>query len=154
MWNGRPVGGGDNPAVPAYTREVPLLFGGFAPNALARMAKHGQGYVGGSMPPGMVADAFDKARAAWRDGGREGDPRLVAIVYYALGEPDTGRAKVGDYYSNLGELAKVVVDNVRTTPEAVRAAVKEFADLGADELIFNPATDEIDDVERLAEIVL
>lgn len=26
-------------------------------------------------------------------------------------------------------MAKVVVDNVRTTPEAVRAAITEFADL-------------------------
>ena len=77
-----------------------------------------------------------------------------ACVPYALGEPETGREKVGDYYSTMGDMAQVVVDNVRTTPEAVRTAVREFADLGADELIFNPATDEIDDVERLAEIVL
>jgi alkanesulfonate monooxygenase SsuD/methylene tetrahydromethanopterin reductase-like flavin-dependent oxidoreductase (luciferase family) len=154
VWNGKPVGGGDNPAVPPGTREVPLLFGGFAPNALARMAKWGQGYVGGSMPPAMVAGSFGQAREAWREGGRDGEPRLLAIVYFALGEPETGREKVGDYYSNMGDLAKVVVDNVRTTPEAVRAAVQEFADLGADELIFNPATDEIDDIERLAELVL
>jgi alkanesulfonate monooxygenase SsuD/methylene tetrahydromethanopterin reductase-like flavin-dependent oxidoreductase (luciferase family) len=31
IWQGGPVGGGPNPAVPAGTRELPLLFGGSAP---------------------------------------------------------------------------------------------------------------------------
>jgi len=154
VWTGKPVGGGDNPAVPPGTREVPLLFGGFAPKALARMAKWGVGYVGGSLPPELVAGAFEQARAAWREAGREGEPRLVAIAYFALGEPDTGRGKVRDYYSNIGDGADFVASGVRTTPEAVRDAVKGFADLGADELIFNPATDELDDIARLAELVL
>jgi alkanesulfonate monooxygenase SsuD/methylene tetrahydromethanopterin reductase-like flavin-dependent oxidoreductase (luciferase family) len=154
VWNGNPVGGGDNAAVPPGTREVPLLFGGIAPAALARMAKWGEGYIAGSVPPEMAAGSFEQARAAWRDGGRAGEPRLVAIVYFALGEPDTGREKVHDYYGNMGDVADFIVANVRTTPETVRDAVKAFADLGADELIFNPATDELDDVARLAELVL
>ena len=29
----------------------------------------------------------------------------------------------------------------------------DFGDMGADELVFNPATDNLDDVARLAEIV-
>ncbi|MEU4247685.1 LLM class flavin-dependent oxidoreductase [Amycolatopsis sp. NPDC026612] len=155
VWGGKPVGGGTNPAVPPGTRQVPLLFGGFAPKALARMAKWGEGYVGGSVPPEMVAGAFDQARAAWREAGREGEPRLVAITYFALGEPDTGRGNVHDYYSYLGDdSAGFISSGVRTTPDAVREAVQAFGDLGADELIFNPGTDDLDDIARLAELVL
>ncbi|HKN50991.1 MAG TPA: LLM class flavin-dependent oxidoreductase [Amycolatopsis sp.] len=155
VWRGEPVGGGENPAVPPGTREVPLLFGGFAPGALARMARWGVGYVGGSMPPEMVAESFENARAAWREAGREGEPRLVAIAYFALGDPESGRANVGDYYSNMGEDgAAFIASGVRTTPDEVRGAVKAFGDLGADELIFNPATDNLDDLSRLAEVVL
>ncbi|MFE0025757.1 LLM class flavin-dependent oxidoreductase [Amycolatopsis sp. NPDC059021] len=154
VWRGEPVGGGENAAVPPGTREVPLLFGGFAPAALARMAKWGQGYVGGSMPPEMVAESFEHARAAWREAGREGEPRLVAITYFALGEPDTGRGKVRDYYSNMGDMADFIASGVRTTPEEVRDAVKAFGDIGADELIFNPATENLDDLARLADLVL
>jgi alkanesulfonate monooxygenase SsuD/methylene tetrahydromethanopterin reductase-like flavin-dependent oxidoreductase (luciferase family) len=154
VWTGKPVGGGDNPGVPAGTREVPLLFGGFAPAALARMAKWGQGYVAGSVPPEMAGGSFELARAAWRDAGREGEPRLVAIAYFALGEPETGRANVRDYYDGAGDFTDLVAGSVRTTPEALREAVKAFGDLGADELIFNPTTDDLDDVARLAEIVL
>ncbi len=142
VWTGNPVGGGDNPAVPPGTREVPLLFGGFAPAALARMAKWGQGYVAGSVPPEMAAGSFEQDRAA------------CAITYFALGEPETGRAKVRDYYGGTTDFADLVAGSLRTTPEAMRDAVKAFGDLGADELIFNPTTDDLDDVARLAEVVL
>jgi hypothetical protein len=36
----------------------------------------------------------------------------------------------------------------------VEAAISSFADIGADELIFNPGTDDPEDVARLAEIAL
>src|SRR6266568_3150807 len=58
IWQGEPVGGGPNPAVPADTRQIPMLFGASAPAAMARMAKWGIGYIGGSVPAAMVADSF------------------------------------------------------------------------------------------------
>lgn len=154
VWKGEPVGGGDNAAVPTGTRPVPLMFGGIAPAALARMAKWGQGYVGPSAPASMVADGFAGARAAWKAAGREGEPRLVAIAYFGLGDPDKGARNVGDYYSVHGDFAKVVVDNLARTPEQVREVVKSFEAIGAEELILNPTIDDPDEVERLAEVVL
>ena len=70
-----------------------------APSALARMAKWGEGYIGASVPAAMVAEAFDGARAAWKEAGRGGSPRLVAICYFALGDGEAGVANAGDYYS-------------------------------------------------------
>jgi alkanesulfonate monooxygenase SsuD/methylene tetrahydromethanopterin reductase-like flavin-dependent oxidoreductase (luciferase family) len=154
VWSGEPVGGGDNPAVRPGTRQIPILFGGMSPAAFARMARWGKGYVAGSVPAEMAAGGFDQARAAWKEAGREGDPYLLGIAYYALTDPDTGRTKVGDYYSNVPEFAQMVVNGMHDTPEALRGVVKAFADIGADELILNPTTDEIDDVNRLAEILL
>jgi alkanesulfonate monooxygenase SsuD/methylene tetrahydromethanopterin reductase-like flavin-dependent oxidoreductase (luciferase family) len=154
VWTGQPVGGGDNPGVPAGSREVPMLFGGSAPASFARMARWGQGYVAGSLPPGWVAGQFEQARTAWRDAGRPGEPRLVAIAYFALGDADQGRANVHDYYSVMGEFADQVAAGLSGTPDAVRATMAGFADLGADELIFNPGTDDIDEIERLADVVL
>ncbi len=154
VWRGEPIGG-TNAAVPGGTRQVPLLFGGFAPPALERMARWGEGYVGASMPAAKVADTFDRARAAWNDAGREGSPRLVAIAYYALGDVDKGRANVRDYYSASGaEIADATASGVHGGPEAVKAAVGEFARMGADELIFNPTLDDLDEIARLADAVL
>jgi alkanesulfonate monooxygenase SsuD/methylene tetrahydromethanopterin reductase-like flavin-dependent oxidoreductase (luciferase family) len=155
IWRGKPIDGSSTPSVPAGTREIPLLFGAMAPAAFERMARWGEGYIGPSAPTDMVARQFDAARDAWRKAGREGSPRLVAIAYFALGDADKGREKVYDYYSVSGaELATMISTGVRDSVQAVKDAVRDFADLGADEIIFNPATDDISEVDRLAEAVL
>lgn len=155
VWQGKPFGAGDNPAVTPGTRDIPLLFGAVAPAAFERMARWGQGYIGGSFPPEMVAGAFDSARDAWRKAAREGSPRLVAISYFALGDPETGRAKIYDYYRVSGdEIASIVASGVRADAQAVKEAVTAYQDLGVDELIFNPSIDDASEVSRLAEIVL
>jgi hypothetical protein len=38
VWRGEPFNGGTNPAVPTGTRQIPLMFGGFAPAVMNRMA--------------------------------------------------------------------------------------------------------------------
>lgn len=154
VWRGEPVGGGENAAVPAGTREIPMLFGGNAPAALARMARWGEGYIGGTMPAAMVAGSFDAARAAWTENGRPGAPKIVALAYFALGDPEQGRANVLDYYSVFGDFAAAVAAGVRTTPDEVRQVVKDFDGIGADELIFATSTDNLDDIAALAEAVL
>ncbi|MEU4671843.1 hypothetical protein AB0F91_28670 [Amycolatopsis sp. NPDC023774] len=154
MWTGQPVGGGNNPGVPAGTHEVPMLFGGMAPASFTRMAKWGQGDIAGSLPAQFVADHFEQARAAWKDSGRAGQPHPVALAYFALGDPDQGRANVGDYYAGAGEFTDLVMSGVCGTPEMLKSTITSFADLGLDELIFNPGTDDVDDIKRLADAVL
>lgn len=155
IWEGKAVGGGPNPAVPSGSRQIPLLFGGFAPAALDRMARWGEGYVGGSMPAPAVAPTFDAAREAWQRAGREGSPRLVALAYFALGDPEAGKRNVYDYYSTAGEeFATVVSGAVCGSAEDLRNTITAYGDLGADEIMFNSATDDPDEIARLAEIVL
>ena len=141
--------------MPAGTREVPLLFGALAPKAMARMARWGQGYIGASFPAAMVEPFFDQARLAWTDAGREGSPRLVALAYYAFGDVDQGRANVFDYYRLLGkETADMVSGTFPANADSVRDVVKQFDDLGADELIFNTTVPELDQIAQLADAVL
>jgi alkanesulfonate monooxygenase SsuD/methylene tetrahydromethanopterin reductase-like flavin-dependent oxidoreductase (luciferase family) len=155
VWQGSPYAGGDNPAVPRGTREVPLLFGAGSPAAFERMARWGVGYIAPSLPPEAVAGTFDMARSAWREAGRAGEPRLVAIGYFATGDAEAGRGNVRDYYRNFGdEAADMIAGALRGTKESILEAVAAFRDLGADELILNPGTDDIDEVSRLADIVL
>jgi alkanesulfonate monooxygenase SsuD/methylene tetrahydromethanopterin reductase-like flavin-dependent oxidoreductase (luciferase family) len=154
VWAGEPVGGGTNAAVPAGTRQVPLMFGGIAPAALARMAKHGIGYVGASFPAAMVAGTFDAARAAWKQAGRDGEPKLTAIAYFAFDDFEAGRGNVYDYYSVAGDqIASMVADNTSFGADRVRETMKAFEALGADELIFNPTVPDLGQVSKLAEVV-
>ncbi|WP_405165549.1 LLM class flavin-dependent oxidoreductase [Nocardia sp. NBC_01499] len=155
VWLGEPVGGGPNPAVPAGTRQVPLLFGGSAPAALNRMARWGEGYIGFSLPVSSVRPSFDAARDAWQRVGRAGEPRLVALVYFALGDGDAGKRNIHDYYIAKGaETAALVTGTVCDSPEKLEQALSSFADIGATDIIFNTGTDDLDDIERLADAVL
>ena len=119
------------------------------------MARWGDGYIGGSLPAPMIAPTFDAASQAWHRAGRAGSPRLVALGYYALGEPDTGKRNVYDYYRVAGhDMADTIAGAVCDSAATVEAAISSFADIGADELIFNPETDDPENVAGLAEIAL
>jgi alkanesulfonate monooxygenase SsuD/methylene tetrahydromethanopterin reductase-like flavin-dependent oxidoreductase (luciferase family) len=154
VWKGEPVGGGDNPAVPTGTRPVPLLFGGMAPASFNRLAKWGQGWVAPSVAPEVAAQGFDATRAAWKAAGRDGEPRLVGINYVALGDPEKGLANVHDYYSVSPAFLDMVTAATNQSADQLRETVKKFAALGIDELILNPGTDDLDEIERIAEVVL
>nr|CEL23562.1 hypothetical protein [Kibdelosporangium sp. MJ126-NF4] len=42
---------------------------------------------------------------------------------------------------------------LRTTRETIQQSVTEYTDLGVDEIIFVPATDDLDEVTRLADVI-
>ncbi|MFB9474222.1 LLM class flavin-dependent oxidoreductase [Nonomuraea salmonea] len=152
IWGGAPVGNGPNPAVPSGTRQVPMLFGGYSARALDRMVRWGEGYIGGSLPPAMTAPSFEAAKRAWREAGRQGAPKLVVLCYFALGDTETGRANIHDFY----RLApKDIATNavLCTTPKMIKESVAAYTDLGLDEIIFVPATDDLDEIARLADLV-
>ncbi|MGW7544286.1 LLM class flavin-dependent oxidoreductase [Streptomyces sp. NPDC054770] len=155
VWRGETPAGCDNPLVPEGSREVPVLFGGMVQASYDRVARSGRGYIGASLPVGMVAGAFDGVRAAWKEAGRQGAPYLVAIAYYAIADAERGRANVYDYYSSAGaDVAGLITSTVSGGADAVKATVEEFEAIGADELILNPTNDDLDEIQRVAEIVL
>ena len=155
VWDGRPVGGGPNPAVTPGTRQIPLVFGGMVAATFERVARSGVGYVGGSAPAPMIAPSFQATRAAWAEADREGSPYLIAIAYFAISDGELGRANVWDYYSAQGEeFARFFADAVSVGPDEIKRTVASFADIGADELILNPAVGDLEEISRLAEIVL
>ena len=89
----------------------------------------------------MVAPMFESARQAWRDAGRDGSPRLVAIGYFAFEDVSAGRRNVSNYYQATGaEFAEAQATRVNVGPDGVKSAVATFEALGADELILHPAS--------------
>jgi alkanesulfonate monooxygenase SsuD/methylene tetrahydromethanopterin reductase-like flavin-dependent oxidoreductase (luciferase family) len=152
VWRGEPVGGGVNPAVPAGTRAVPMLFGGLVPASFRRMAKWGEGYIAGSLPAAAVEPFFTSARQAWQEEGREGSPKLVAIAYFVLGDVEGGRNNVRDYYAASGaDFANTVAAGANASADEVKATIESFQAIGADELIFLPGSPDLGEVGKLAE---
>jgi alkanesulfonate monooxygenase SsuD/methylene tetrahydromethanopterin reductase-like flavin-dependent oxidoreductase (luciferase family) len=119
------------------------------------VARLADGYIGGAVPAPMVAPSFDAVRAIWTEAGRAGSPRLVAVAYYAFDDIDQGRANVWGYYSSAGDqFAGLLTGNVSHGADGVKATIAAFDEIGADELIFNPAVSDPAEIDRLAEVVL
>jgi len=139
---------------PAQAGGPELLIGGYTPVSIRRVGRWGDGFIsGGVRDPEQVRQLFDLAEGSWRDEGREGKPRLVASLYYALG-PNAGRGGdyIRDYYSYFGPGADDMARSIPSSPEAIEGLIRGFSDAGADEVVCWPTVAELDQVERLAEI--
>jgi len=157
-WRGEPIGGAGKPICPAPVNDgrIPILIGGTGGKAVRRAAAFGAGWTAGGGGPDMAAPMVDRVRAAWKEAGREGEPRLAALAYYSLGgdaEADS-RAYLRDYYGFLGEWADRIADGALRSGAAIRDAVRTFEDIGITEFYFDPTAASLDQVDRLADLVL
>lgn len=131
----------------------PLLIGGGSAAAFRRMTEFGAGWILGGGGPGAFAAAADQAGGSWRDAGREGEPRLVAIGYVSLGDDAGGHAQryLGDYYGFVGDFVDRIVAGALTTQQKVADAVAGFTAAGCDELILFPCNPDIRQVALIAD---
>jgi alkanesulfonate monooxygenase SsuD/methylene tetrahydromethanopterin reductase-like flavin-dependent oxidoreductase (luciferase family) len=75
-----------------------LLFGAFAPVALERVARWGDGFLCAASPS-WAGPLVESVRQSWRDAGRSGSPRVVGQVNVAVGPSstiDAARRAIGD----------------------------------------------------------
>ncbi len=131
-----------------------LLVGGLSGRGMARMARHGDGYVHGGGPPRAFARAADAARAAWSDAGRPGRPALWGQGYFALGEEKAGADYLRDYYAFTGPFAEKIAAGNLTTPQAVIDFARGYEEAGCDELVLLPTVADLAQLDRLADVVL
>jgi alkanesulfonate monooxygenase SsuD/methylene tetrahydromethanopterin reductase-like flavin-dependent oxidoreductase (luciferase family) len=130
-----------------------LLVGGASGAAFARAARYADGYAHGGGPPRAFASAAARARAAWRDLGRPGEPLLWGQAYFALGEEERGAAYLRDYYAFTGQFAEKVVAASLTSAREIRDLIRGYEEEGCDELVLLPTVGELEQLDRLAEVV-
>jgi alkanesulfonate monooxygenase SsuD/methylene tetrahydromethanopterin reductase-like flavin-dependent oxidoreductase (luciferase family) len=133
-----------------------MLIGGYVPAIAARIAKWGDGYMapGGGEPKAMLT-MWRNVERLWRETGRTGTPRWVGASYYALGANAADHAQ-RYITANYGYNPELAAKRLRTLPASVSAvedAIKRQADMGVDEFILRPCTDELAQMDLLAEIV-
>jgi alkanesulfonate monooxygenase SsuD/methylene tetrahydromethanopterin reductase-like flavin-dependent oxidoreductase (luciferase family) len=157
VWSGQPVSDEVGPMGPPPARPggPELLIGGYSPAAISRVGRWGDGFISGGIPdPEQVRQMFDVAEESWRAEGREGRPRLVACLYYALGpNADRGGDYIRDYYSYFGPAADDMARSIPSSPETIERLIRGLGDVGADEVICWPTVAELDQVDQLAELV-
>jgi len=157
-WGGAPVveGGPAGTPAPVNDGRVPILIGGGSKAAIRRAVRWGAGFTIGGAPAAMAAPYVTRVRAAWAEAGREGEPRVAVLAYFGLGSAaeEDSRGYLRHYYGFLGDHAGMIADSALRTEDAVKTAVEDFAGIGVTELYFDPTTPDLDQIDRLADIVL
>jgi alkanesulfonate monooxygenase SsuD/methylene tetrahydromethanopterin reductase-like flavin-dependent oxidoreductase (luciferase family) len=132
-----------------------LLIGGGADVVYRRAARYADGWTFGGGPPERFAEAVPKLKAEWEKAGREGEPRKVALCYYALGSDPEGQAEntLGDYYAFLGDYSRQIVGGAAKDAGTLQAYLQGFEEAGADELICFPTSTDPEQVDLLAKAI-
>lgn len=136
-----------------------LLAGAQGPKSTRLAATWADGISGFTFDLNMQAqkEAFDLARAVFKEEGRPA-PRLATAFWFAIG--DNARPQVQKHlrhYMNWIDKAALeamlpTVGFAGTAAE-LKETLKRIADLGADETVLIPTSDDIDQVKRAADII-
>jgi alkanesulfonate monooxygenase SsuD/methylene tetrahydromethanopterin reductase-like flavin-dependent oxidoreductase (luciferase family) len=147
IWDGDEVG----PSIAGAPR---LIAGGHADASYARAARFGDGWIAAGSGPDQAREGAEKARAAWREASREGQPHIMALAYFSLGEraEEDVRENLMDYYAWLGEdIARMIGGSAAKDAETVAEYVAAYEELGCDELVFCPSSSDPQQVDLLAD---
>ncbi len=158
IWSGEVMGeGGAGPMGPAPVRPggPEVLIGAGAPQAVRRVGRHADGFIAAAGNAAAVEQLYQVALDSWEAEGRSGKPRLAGVASYALGPnaADQVGGYIRHYYSFLGDAAEQMARNAISSPEAVKDAIRDMEGIGMDEVVFLPSVAEMDQLERLADII-
>ena len=149
LWQGESRGhaGGVGPKPePAPT----VIVGGGVEASFKRAAKYGAGWIMGGGTPDQFREGAAGVREAWKAAGRDGEPRLMALVYYSLGQNSKqGVENIRHYYDWLGEYGDQIAASVATDADTVKQYVSAFEEAGCDELLMFAGSGDPDQVSEL-----
>ena len=146
--------GGLGPA-PSGAQRPRVLVGGTVDAAFRRAAQFGDGWTAGGGGPEAFGQNRQKAVEAWKAEGRDGEPRTMALFYFALGDDPEGDAQraLGDYYS-YAPYADQIVQSAAKDEDTVRGYLAAYEEAGCDEVICFPASADPAQVDLLARAAL
>jgi alkanesulfonate monooxygenase SsuD/methylene tetrahydromethanopterin reductase-like flavin-dependent oxidoreductase (luciferase family) len=153
IWNGEEKGLA-GPVGPNLDTPPELILGGSVDASFRRAAEFGSGWIMGGGSPDQFREGLEKLKAAWQAAGRSGEPRTMALSYFALGSDAERNADtyLRDYYAFLGEdLAGMIAGSAAKDADTVKQYVAAFEQSGCDELVFFPSNSDPEQVDLLTE---
>jgi alkanesulfonate monooxygenase SsuD/methylene tetrahydromethanopterin reductase-like flavin-dependent oxidoreductase (luciferase family) len=132
-----------------------LILSGFAPKAFERTARYGDGFVTAANDLPNIEQAFRAVERSWQEAGRSGQPRLIAQIDIALETRHIGqgRQNVLDYYAISKPFDVYKSNTMLTTEQQIRDIIPALASIGADEVVFFTWSSEIEQVDRIANLI-
>jgi len=162
IWRGEPPFEGADPVGPAPLQAggPPIYAGVMGPKATARAARWADGVYAwsGNGVKSEIAHLLAQTDRAWEAAKRDKPPRRIGGFWYSLATKDPLQklqAYVYDYVSYFGDGPARGMASLmnRATPDAVRQSLDDLEAAGCDEVFLVPATAELAEVERAAELV-
>lgn len=154
IWAQDPIVGGVAIGPPPVQKGGPeILIGGYSTAAIQRVEKWGSGYISGGAPAEVARNAYQTARESWQGAGREGEIKLAAGRYFALG-PDAGERGAPaliDYYG--AQMGGSIAGRMPVSRDALRREIDQFTEIGAGELIYWPTVADLGQIDLLAEAI-
>jgi alkanesulfonate monooxygenase SsuD/methylene tetrahydromethanopterin reductase-like flavin-dependent oxidoreductase (luciferase family) len=160
VWRGEPVVDGALPVGPAPVQQggPKLLAGSLMVESIRAASLWADGLCGFSFGPSAaeVDLQFEAARRAWKERGRPA-PWLGTGFWYALGP--NAREQLDAYLDRyLNFMAPIARESVKqiciaTSPQALKDAVQQAKDSGADDVLLVPTTADPDDVHRVTDVL-
>ncbi len=140
-----------------------LLIGTLGPKTIRAASAWADGLAGMSLDLGMeeMAKVFTLTREAWADAGRPA-PRVTTSFWFALDDGDgSAREQIHRHLRHyMNWIPADFVDLVAATagfagtPAQLREVLDRVADLGADEVQLIPTASSVDQVHRLADLLV
>lgn len=155
-----PFAGADPVGPPPLQAGGPrILAGVLGPKSLARCAQWADGVYGwsGNGERHEMENFFKLADTAWQEAGRDTKPYRLGGFWYTLA--DHGAEKLHQYvYDYLkiadDDIANRMADTMqRHNADAVREGLDNMQAAGCEEVFLVPATAELAEIDRLAEII-
>jgi alkanesulfonate monooxygenase SsuD/methylene tetrahydromethanopterin reductase-like flavin-dependent oxidoreductase (luciferase family) len=153
IWAGEEKGVA-GPIGPNLDTPPELIMGGSVDASFRRAAEYGAGWIMGGGTPDQFREGAEKLDEAWRSAGRSGEPRKLALAYFALGSEAERDANsyLRDYYGFLGDdLAGMIAGSAAKDADTIKQYAAAFEQSGADELIFFPSSSDPDQVDLFVE---
>lgn len=142
---------------PARASGPGLICGAISPVAARRIGRYADGFIAAALvgDPGKARAMYEIVLEVWQAEGRPGWPCFVGNLYFGLGPngPERVHQALSSYYTFLGPKALEVSKHSPGTVEALRDAMGAFESIGMDELILHPCIGELEQIDRLADVV-
>lgn len=154
IWAGEEKGFA-GPIGPNLDTAPEVVIGGSVDASFRRAARH-SGWIMGGGSPDQFRQAADKLDREWIAAGRSGEPRKLALAYFALGPEAERDAQMylTDYYAFLGdETAGMIAGSAAKDADTIKQYVSAFEQSGADELVLFPCSSDPEQVDLLVEAV-
>lgn len=159
VWAQEVIIEGADPVGPPPLHPPKILAGVMGPKSMNRCAQWADGiYAWSGNGEKAEIDHFNgMADQAWQDAGRTTKPYRLGGFWYTLAQG--GQQKLYDYvykYLEIAgpEIAKMMAESVnRSSTDAVKEGLDNLEAAGCDEIMLVPATAELAEIDKLAEII-